>query len=180
MPPINSPTNLSAPETNLSKVLVITKNDLERITGHLNKKQKEEDQANEEYERKKQLHEKSLALTRNWNNTIEVSPNNNLIFFRRAIFLTLKMFGKKGSRRHKLQQKSIRENKQEEKRRAVDLEHAQWMAEERKKALDKAKLLQYHETDRIKTFHVREEINLAFRKNNKFSKSFLISKKKKL
>ena len=60
----------------------------------------------------------------------------------------------KGSRRHKLQQKSIRENKQEEKRRAVDLEHAQWMAEERRKALDKAKLLQYHETDRIKTFHV--------------------------
>jgi len=49
----------------------------------------------------------------------------------------------------------VRENKQEEKRRAVDLEHAQWMAEERKKALEKAKLLQYHETDRIKTFHVK-------------------------
>ena len=42
----------------------------------------------------------------------------------------------------------------EEKRRAVDLEHAQFMAQERKKALEQAKLLQYHETDRIKTFHV--------------------------
>jgi hypothetical protein len=28
------------------------------------------------------------------------------------------------------------------------------MAQERKKALEQAKLLQYHETDRIKTFHV--------------------------
>jgi hypothetical protein len=31
------------------------------------------------------------------------------------------------------------------------------MAEERKKAIEKAKLLQYHETDRIKTFHVIAE-----------------------
>lgn len=30
------------------------------------------------------------------------------------------------------------------------------MAEERKKAIEKAKLLQYYETDRIKTFHVRQ------------------------
>lgn len=129
LPPISSPNNLNATEQNLNKVLVITKNDLDRITGHLNKKQKEEEEATEEFQRKKELHDKSLALTRNWNNTIE------------------------GSRRHKLQQKGIRENKQEEKRRAVDLEHAQLMAEERRKALDKAKLLQYHETDRIKSFH---------------------------
>lgn len=128
LPPINSATSLNA-DNNLSKVLVITKNDLDRITGHLNKKQKEEDLVNEENQRRKELHEKSLALTRNWNNTIQ------------------------GSRRHKLAQKAVRENKQEDKRRAVDLEHAQWMAEERKKALEKAKLLQYHETDRIKTFH---------------------------
>lgn len=74
MPPINSPTSMNVPtsETNLSKVLVITKNDLDRITGHLNKKQKEEESANEELLRRKELHEKSLALTRNWNNTIQV------------------------------------------------------------------------------------------------------------
>ena len=61
---------------------------------------------------------------------------------------------KKGARRFKLQQKQIREEKLEEQRRKVDLEHAKYMAEERKKALEQAKLLQYHETDRIKTFHV--------------------------
>ena len=53
-----------------------------------------------------------------------------------------------------MQQKQIREEKLEEQRRQVDLEHAQYMAEERKKALEQAKLLQYHETDRVKTFHV--------------------------
>lgn len=73
LPPINSPTSLN--DTNLNKVLVITKNDLERITGHLNKKQQEEEDAAEEYRRKKELHEKSMALTRNWNNTIEVFEN---------------------------------------------------------------------------------------------------------
>ena len=63
---------MNATEQNLNKVLVITKNDLDRITGHLNKKQKEEEEATEEFQRKKELHDKSVALTRNWNNTIEV------------------------------------------------------------------------------------------------------------
>lgn len=44
------------------------------------------------------------------------------------------------------------------------MEHAEYMAEERKKAIEKAKLLQYHETDRIKTFHV----NLNFLKFDNF------------
>ncbi|CAF0783083.1 unnamed protein product [Brachionus calyciflorus] len=127
LPPINSP--LNSPTLEASKLLVLTKNDLERINGHLNKRQQEEEAALDELRRKKELHEKSLALTRNWNNTID------------------------GSRRHKLQQKKIREEKLEEKRRQVDLEHAEYMAEQRRKAIEQAKLLQYHETDRIKTFH---------------------------
>jgi hypothetical protein len=53
-----------------------------------------------------------------------------------------------------LKQKRIREEKLEEKRKAMDLEHAELMAEERRKTIEQAKLLQYHETDRIKTFHV--------------------------
>lgn len=116
---------------NLSKVLVLTKNDLERISHHLNKSRIEEEQAMEEKRRKKELHEKSKALTKNWNNTIQ------------------------GARRFKLEQKRIREEKLEEKRKAVDLEHAEYLAQERRKALEQAKLLQYHETDNVKTFHVR-------------------------
>lgn len=90
-----------------------------------------EEEANiDEIRRKKELHEKSKALTQNWNNTIQ------------------------GSRRHKLEQKKIREDKLEQERLAVDLEHEKLMAEERRKALDKAKLQQYHETDKVKSFHV--------------------------
>lgn len=108
---------------------MITKNDLDRIHGHLNKRQANDDAYLEEKQRKQELYEKSRALTKNWNNTIE------------------------GSRRHKLQQKSIREEKLERERQAVDVEHAKVMAEERKKDLEKAKLLQYHETDKVKNFH---------------------------
>lgn len=116
-------------QTNLNNILVITKNDLDRIHGHLNKRRNEDDTQQEEARRKKELHEKSMALTRNWNNTID------------------------GSRRHKLQQKAIREEKLEKERQIVDVEFAKVMAEERKKALEQAKLLQYHETDKVKNFH---------------------------
>lgn len=125
LPPI-SPTN---DQSNLNNILVITKNDLDRIHGHLNKNRSEIEACNEEAQRKKELHEKSLALTRNWNNTIE------------------------GSRRHKLQQKTIREAKNEAERQAVDIEFAKVMAVERKAALEQAKLKQYHETDKVKSFH---------------------------
>jgi hypothetical protein len=88
LPPINEKQN----EKNLNKVLVITKNDLERISGHLNR-QRNEDEANlDEIKRRKELLEKSKALTQNWNNTIQ------------------------GSRRHKLEQKKIREDKLEQER----------------------------------------------------------------
>lgn len=125
LPPI-SPTN---EQGNLNNILVITKNDLDRIHGHLSKNQNQADACNEEAQRKKSLHEKSLALTRNWNNTID------------------------GSRRHKLQQKTIREAKNEAERQAVDVEFAKVMAAERKVALEQAKLKQYHETDKVKSFH---------------------------
>jgi hypothetical protein len=130
LPPITSPGPSSASQPNLNKVLVITKNDLDRISGHLNRKQNEEEAFREEQQRRKELYARSQALTQNWNNTIQ------------------------GARRYKLEQKKVREDKLEEKRKAVDLEHAEYMAEERRKAIDQAKLLQYHETDRIKTFHV--------------------------
>ena len=48
----------------------------------------------------------------------------------------------------------MREDKEEEQRKGVDLEHEKFMAEERKKQLEQAKLLQYYDTDKIKTFHV--------------------------
>ncbi len=74
LPPIGSPvlSSSASNNNNISKVLVLTKNDLERISSHLNKKQREEEEIFEELRRKKELHEKSQALTRGWNNTIQV------------------------------------------------------------------------------------------------------------
>lgn len=113
----------------LNNILVITKNDLDRIQGHLNKRRNEEETNESEIQRKQDLYEKSKALTRNWNNTID------------------------GSRRHKLQQKTIREDKLEKERQKVDVDFSKVMAEERKRDLEQAKLLQYHETDKVKSFH---------------------------
>lgn len=56
----------------LNNVLVITKNDLDRIANHLNRRQREDDERTAEQMRKRELHEKSKALTSGWNNTIEV------------------------------------------------------------------------------------------------------------
>ena len=75
LPPINGSTKIN--DNDLNKVVVITKNDLERITGHLNRRQKEKDVVMDELNRKKELHEKSLALTKSWNNTIEVRLEKN-------------------------------------------------------------------------------------------------------
>ena len=39
----------------------------------------------------------------------------------------------------------------------VDIEEAKFQAEERRKAIEKAKTLLYHQTDRVKKFHVRKQ-----------------------
>ena len=84
LPPIVNKTNLALDASanmattnngakNLSKVLVLTKNDLDRIAGHLNQRQAEEQEALDEKNRKRELYLKSQALTKTWNNTIHVS-----------------------------------------------------------------------------------------------------------
>ena len=37
----------------------------------------------------------------------------------------------------------------------MDIEEAKFQAEKRKEAIEKAKTLQYYQTDRVKGFHVR-------------------------
>ena len=39
----------------------------------------------------------------------------------------------------------------------IDIEEAKFQAEERRKAIEKAKTLLYHQTDRVKKFHVSNE-----------------------
>jgi len=44
--------------------------------------------------------------------------------------------------------------REEEERRKIDIEEALFQAEKRKAAIEKAKLEQYYQTDRVKGFHV--------------------------
>ena len=45
---------------------------------------------------------------------------------------------------------------EEKQKQAVDIEHKKFVAQMRKEAIEKAKLQQYYQTDRVKNFHVRK------------------------
>lgn len=62
-----------------------------------------------------------------------------------------------GNRRRKLEARAIREAKKEEERKQLDIEEAKYQAQKRKEAIEKAKTLQYYQTDRVKNFHVRRD-----------------------
>ena len=70
-------------------------------------------------------------------------------------------FINQGQRKKKLEARAIREAKEEEQRKAVDLEHEQYQSKLRKEAIEKAKTQQYYQTDRVKGFHVSQSIKQA-------------------
>jgi len=55
----------------------------------------------------------------------------------------------------KLQARQQREQREEEERVKVDRAEAEYQAECRKEAIERARTLLYHQTDRVKHFHVR-------------------------
>lgn len=54
-----------------------------------------------------------------------------------------------------MQAKELREEKEEQERIKGDNEEMEFQAQSRKDAIERAKTLLYHQTDRVKTFHVR-------------------------
>ena len=62
--------------------------------------------------------------------------------------------GFQGQRQRKLEARKIRDEKEEEERKLIDIEEAKFQAQKRKEAIEKAKTLQYYQTDRVKGFHV--------------------------
>ncbi|CAF0865431.1 unnamed protein product [Adineta steineri] len=114
---------------NFNSMCIITKNDLNRIYDNLDRRQRDKDAIQQEIARKNDMAERSAQLTRHWPNTIA------------------------GARERKLELKKIREQEDEEKRKAVDLEEEKYAAERRREQIETAKKLKYYETDRVKTFH---------------------------
>ncbi len=54
--------------------------------------------------------------------------------------------------------KKVREQEEEERKKVLDIEEEKIAAERRREQIEKAKQLQYYETDRVRTFHVKSFI----------------------
>lgn len=78
-------------------------------------------------EERHQLHELSKESVAGWTDTIA------------------------GLRQQKLEAKAIREQKEEERKVQIDIEEARYQAQKRKEAIQRARTLQYAQTDRAKT-----------------------------
>lgn len=115
--------------TDLRQVKVLGKEDWNRIQYQLNKRAIESDKAERVQAERERLHELSKQKVKHWTNTIA------------------------GQRQRKLEARKLREEKEEEERKLVDVEEAKYEADKRKAAIDRAKTQQYYETDRVKGFH---------------------------
>ncbi|CAF4975103.1 unnamed protein product, partial [Rotaria magnacalcarata] len=113
----------------LRRMCIITKTDLNRIYDNLDRRQRDKDAVRQEIERKKEMADRSAQMTKQWPNTII------------------------GARERKIEMKKIRDQEDEEKRKVVDLEEEKLAAERRREHIEKAKQLQYYQTDRVRTFH---------------------------
>ncbi|CAF1212960.1 unnamed protein product [Adineta steineri] len=118
-----------ANSANLNQMCILTKGDLSRIYDNLERRQRDKDSIKQEMERKNELLQRSMQLTKNWPNTIA------------------------GDRERKLQMKKLRDKEAEERKKVLDLEEEKLAAERRREYIDKAKQERYYETDRVKTFH---------------------------
>lgn len=63
-----------------------------------------------------------------------------------------------GQRKKKLEAKKVREQMEEEKRKQMDLEEANYREQKRKEAVKKAEMQLYYQTDRVKGLHVSKHL----------------------
>jgi hypothetical protein len=61
----------------LRQMCIITKSDLNRIYDNLDRRQRDKDAVRQEIERKKEMTERSLQITKQWPNTIIVMTRIN-------------------------------------------------------------------------------------------------------
>lgn len=71
--------------SDLRQMCIITKSDLSRIYENLERRQRDKDAIQQELQRKKDLAERSAAVTKHWPNTIIVEKTNKCL--EKKIFL---------------------------------------------------------------------------------------------
>ncbi|XP_026540841.1 coiled-coil domain-containing protein 173 [Notechis scutatus] len=113
----------------LHQITILPKAEWQRIQDSLTARARETAQILAEKKARKDLHLKSQALVKNWTHTIA------------------------GMSQQKLKGKKVRQEREEEEKRKVDLEEAKYQAQKRKEKIEEAKLQQYYENDRVKSFH---------------------------
>ncbi|KAL8183437.1 UNVERIFIED_CONTAM: hypothetical protein K2H54_041180 [Gekko kuhli] len=113
----------------LRQITILSKAEWERIQDNLNAPAREAAQIRAKRKERKDLHLQSQALVKNWTNTIA------------------------GLAQAKLKAKKEYEQKNEEEKRKIDLEEAKYQAQKRKEAIEKAKIDQYYQSERVKGFH---------------------------
>ncbi|XP_028397202.1 coiled-coil domain-containing protein 173-like isoform X2 [Dendronephthya gigantea] len=113
----------------LIQVTVLQPNDWKRIQDVLSKTNYEAQRQEAIQKEREELHNISANMVKNWGNTIE------------------------GQRLQKLKARKIKEDKEEEEKKLIDIEEAKHQAQKRKDAIERAKTLQYHKTDRVKGYH---------------------------
>jgi len=111
------------------KVTVLPRDQWERIRSRLEEKTCDERSAEARIAERQRLHEKSQQIVGNWSNTIQ------------------------GQRQRKLAARLERQEADELEQQRIDREEAKFQQAKRREAIDKAKTLQYYQTDRVKNFH---------------------------
>ncbi|TRY92810.1 hypothetical protein DNTS_024876 [Danionella cerebrum] len=125
----SSKTDIQKDEADLRQVVVLSKSEWQRLQDSVNGLNRQNRSAVAVAEQREALHMRSKELVKHWSNTIA------------------------GQRQKKLEAKKIRDAIEEEERKRIDLEEAEYQAQVRKEAIEKAKTQQYYQTDRVKGFH---------------------------
>jgi len=114
---------------NVRKVTVLPREEWNRIQNRLAEKSQDELRNEHRHAERERLHQKSKSVVKNWSNTIQ------------------------GQRQRKLEARKERLEAEELELQRIDREEAKFQQAKRKQAIDKAKTLQYYQTDRVKNFH---------------------------
>lgn len=113
----------------VKKVSVLPREEWNRIKARLKPQNTEEEQMQTIIADRERLHQKSINKVKNWSNTNQ------------------------GQRTKKLEARKLRLEAEEIELQKIDKEEAKFLQAKRREALDKAKTLQYYQTDRVKEFH---------------------------
>ncbi|NXP11443.1 CC173 protein, partial [Thinocorus orbignyianus] len=116
-------------EADLHQVIILPKAEWERIQDSLDSRTREAARILAEQKEREETRLRSKAAVKDW-------PDNML-----------------GLAQRKLKAKKLREEKEEEERKLLDLEEQQFQAAKRKEAIERARTYLYYQTERLKGFH---------------------------